>query len=559
MADLNPNLSKDLSTNLSKDLNADDLRMILEIRRDSLQNRIPLRSVREESVANLLKNLALPANLASLACEVLNKTPKVKLVWLHLAECTGCSESFFRSDKPTLAEFMLNFISLEYHETIMLSNGWIAEECIERLLDSGDEFILAVEGAVTDDEYFSIGGKALRSHELLSECAKKAVAVFAIGTCSCYGGIQAARPNPTKSRAISEILNQKVVQVPGCPPSDINIVSSLAFFVLFKTLPNLTELNRPKVSYGKCLHDMCERKVKFESGIFATNFDDDAAKEGACLFKLGCKGPYAYSNCPKTKFNDKSSWVVQAGHGCIACCEANFWDDFGVYEKPMNNAYAYSDFSILNADLGDAKCYFSDKFSENSIFLRLNTELSLLYQKDNECKNFLNFEFESNPRVILANLAKNKLGASLVENYKAKFPQNHAFIIANYDESPNLSRDLSKFFDYIFVLAKGKNLQNLGEFLSLAQSYKFKHASPFDIKINIDENGAKLDLSKSYRMPLIYLCGGLEIEALAFSAVSLILRQLKPALNFISKRENKPIFIDKIADFKIVVAEFGRL
>lgn len=539
------------------DLTTENLKEILENRRDFLQNRVPLRSVREESVLNLLKNLALPADLAPLALEVLNKTPKVKLVWLHLAECTGCSESFFRSDKPTLAEFLLNFISLEYHETIMLSNGWSAEERIERLLDGGDEFVLAVEGAVTEDEYFSIGGKGLRGMQLLSECAQKAVAVFAIGTCSCYGGIQAAAPNPTRSRGISEVLHQKVVQVPGCPPSDINIIATLAFFVLFKTLPNLTEQNRPKTSYGKCLHDMCERKIKFESGIFAHSFDDGAAKGGACLFKLGCKGPYAYTNCAKTKFNDKSSWVVQAGHGCIACCEANFWDDYGVYEKPMNNAYAYGDFSISSADLSGVKCEFSEAASENSLFLGFKNELSLLFKKDGEFKNFLNFSFESNPRVILQNLAKTKLGGILVQNYKDKFPKNHAFIEASYDETPCISSDVAKFFDYIFILARGEKMRNLNEFFDIAQSYKFRHTSPFDIKMSVDESGARLDLSKAYRMALIYLCGGLELEGIAFSAANSLLKELKTVINFASKMENKPVFIDSFAKSKIVMAGLG--
>lgn len=59
---------------------------------------------------------------------------------------------------------------------------------------------------------------------------------------------------------------------------------------------------------------MCERKAKFESGIFAERFDDETAKNGACLFKIGCKGPYTYNSCPKVKFNAKTSWPVAAGH-----------------------------------------------------------------------------------------------------------------------------------------------------------------------------------------------------------------------------------------------------
>lgn len=71
--------------------------------------------------------------------------------------------------------------------------------------------------------------------------AARAKAVFAVGTCSCYGGIQAAHPNPTGCSGISEVITQKVVQVPGCPPSDINVVANFAFYALFQTLPHLDE------------------------------------------------------------------------------------------------------------------------------------------------------------------------------------------------------------------------------------------------------------------------------------------------------------------------------
>lgn len=91
------------------------------------------------------------------------------------------------------------------------------------------------------------------------------------------------------------------------------------------------------------------KKGQFESGIFAEHFDDEKAKSGACLFKIGCKGPYTYNNCPKVKFNAKTSWPVAAGHGCIACSEKNFWDEFGNYEKPMANPFSYA--KLVNQNL----------------------------------------------------------------------------------------------------------------------------------------------------------------------------------------------------------------
>ncbi len=44
------------------------------------------------------------------------------------------------------------------------------------------------------------------------------------------------------------------------------------------------------------------------------------------LYELGCKGPFAYHNCPTIRWNDGTSWPVMAGHPCVACSEPKFWD-----------------------------------------------------------------------------------------------------------------------------------------------------------------------------------------------------------------------------------------
>jgi hydrogenase small subunit len=44
------------------------------------------------------------------------------------------------------------------------------------------------------------------------------------------------------------------------------------------------------------------------------------------LYKMGCKGPQTYHNCPTARYNETTSWPVGAGHGCIGCSEPKFWD-----------------------------------------------------------------------------------------------------------------------------------------------------------------------------------------------------------------------------------------
>ena len=45
------------------------------------------------------------------------------VVWLHFAECTGCTESLLRTVGPYFDDLILNTISLDYHETLMVEGG----------------------------------------------------------------------------------------------------------------------------------------------------------------------------------------------------------------------------------------------------------------------------------------------------------------------------------------------------------------------------------------------------------------------------------------------------
>jgi hydrogenase small subunit len=61
------------------------------------------------------------------------------------------------------------------------------------------------------------------------------------------------------------------------------------------------------------------------------SFDDDNARKGYCLYKMGCKGPDTYNACGVIKWNDGVSFPIQSGHPCIGCSEANFWDNDPFY------------------------------------------------------------------------------------------------------------------------------------------------------------------------------------------------------------------------------------
>lgn len=299
--------------------------------------------------ATITTLLCLPSSFTPLVAKAAELTDRLPVVWLHMAECTGCSESLLRSDAPTIDSLIFDYISLEYHETVMAASGYQAEENLHHAIEKyKGRYILMVEGGIPKGDssfYLTLGANGEHAQEIAKKASNNAAAIFAIGACSSFGGIQAAAPNPTNAQPLSAITNKPVINVPGCPPSERNIVGNVLHYILFGTLPALDSYNRPKWAYGMRIHDLCERRGHFDAGEFVQHFGDEGAKKGYCLYKVGCKGPYTFNNCSKERFNQHTSWPVQAGHGCIGCSEPNFWDN-GPFQKPLTDKL----FSSVNAE-----------------------------------------------------------------------------------------------------------------------------------------------------------------------------------------------------------------
>lgn len=268
-----------------------------------------------------------PAFATDVAAALTGKRPSV--VYLHEAECTGCSEALLRTASPFIDDLILDTISLDYHETIMAAAGEAAEGALEQAVSNSDGFIAVVEGAIPTADNGQYG--YIAGHTMLETCRRilpKAKLVVCMGTCSAYGGVQAAKPNPTQAKGVNDAfadLGVKAVNIPGCPPNPLNLVGTLVAYLTNKPI-KLDDYNRPTMFYGKTVHELCERRKHFEAGEFAPSFNSEEARKGWCLYDLGCKGPSTYNNCPKALFN-QTNWPVGAGHPCIGCSEPNFWDD----------------------------------------------------------------------------------------------------------------------------------------------------------------------------------------------------------------------------------------
>ena len=298
--------------------------------------------------------LGLPTSFTPLIAEAAEVSDRLPVIWLNLAECTGCSESLIRSDAPTIDNLIFNYINLQYHETIMAAAGWQAEENLKEGMEKfKGRYILCVEGGVPtnmDGQFLTLGPHAQTGLNLIEEAANGAAAVISVGTCSSFGGIQAAAPNPTGAKGVYQVINKPVINVPGCPPSAKNIVGTILYVILFGALPAVDNFNRPKFAYNLRIHDLCERRGRFDAGEFVEQFGDKGAEDGFCLYKVGCKGPYTFNNCSRERFNQHTSWPVQAGHGCIGCSEPDFWDSMAPYEEPLANQKYASPLADATAD-----------------------------------------------------------------------------------------------------------------------------------------------------------------------------------------------------------------
>lgn len=92
-------------------LSNEELKNILEDRIKKLENSTLKEDkvINEESVKILAKHLSLGNEIPVLAQRFFQIAPKTKLVWLHLCECTGCSESLLRSELPSFDELIFDF------------------------------------------------------------------------------------------------------------------------------------------------------------------------------------------------------------------------------------------------------------------------------------------------------------------------------------------------------------------------------------------------------------------------------------------------------------------
>jgi hydrogenase small subunit len=294
------------------------------LERTGISRREFLRFCRDLSIV-----LGLGSAAATKVAAALQQIKRPSVIWLQLQECTGCVESVLRTAEPTIGDLVLDLVSLDYQHTLMAGAGHAVEAAKQDSMKANfGKYVLVVTGSIPTKDggiYTTVGGRTAR--DILEEAAKGAAAILAVGACAHWGSVQAARPNPTGAVGVRDIIKDKpVVNIAGCPPIGDVVTATVVHFLTFNRLPDMDPEGRPLFAYGARIHDQCPRRANFDAGQFVEVFDDEAARKGWCLYKVGCKGPATFSPCPIFQWNTRTSWPIGAGHPCIGCTEPHFWD-----------------------------------------------------------------------------------------------------------------------------------------------------------------------------------------------------------------------------------------
>ncbi|WP_206812413.1 hydrogenase small subunit [Paradesulfitobacterium ferrireducens] len=275
-------------------------------------------------LGNFINLVAPPIHQALAQGEV----KKIPVLMIETGTCTGDSISLDNIWPPTFGNILTNLLDWRYDWTMMQSQG---SQAYQVLLDTYTknpyDYILIVQGTIVhrdEGNYNHVGledGRLVTGLELVRRLGLKAKYVVAIGSCATFGGPPAGYPNPTQSTGVQKILpERRVINVSGCPAHPDWTMGTLFHLALYGE-PELDKFGRPKMFYGETIHNNCERRRYYDQGIFAT---DIGQKE--CLYRVGCKGPVTYADCPIRAWNDHINWPVGCNSPCIGCTEPGYPD-----------------------------------------------------------------------------------------------------------------------------------------------------------------------------------------------------------------------------------------
>jgi hydrogenase small subunit len=264
-----------------------------------------------------------PFDIIGLSKALANSTAPTVL-WLQGSACSGCTMSFLDYISPTAptdaADVLIDYINLAYHPELLAAAGQSVASVIQQAQQSGN-YILALEGGVPTGfnggacYAWSANGVDATFQQAVMTLAPGAKAVLCLGTCSSFGGIPAAPPNPAGVMSVKSATGRSTINIGGFPPHPSWMVWAIVQLLQGKTIA-VDPSGRPSSIYGTSVHNQCPNRGTQKATTYGVL--------NHCLLNLGCRGPLTGANCPNQRWNNGVNWCIGAGSPCLGCTSSTF-------------------------------------------------------------------------------------------------------------------------------------------------------------------------------------------------------------------------------------------
>jgi hydrogenase small subunit len=283
----------------------------------------------------------------------------VYLIWLSGAGCNGCTRAMLGSSAPGIEDLILGNVPdaprvILVHPDLAMESGDAFLANLEQAAKGRlSPFVLVLEGAIADESLAGGGrfsrlgtsadGRPVTIADWVDRLAPKAEAVIAIGSCASWGGIIAAKGNPTGAKGLEDYLGRDfrssggsdrsansansansiglpVINVPGCAPTGEGFIETLiyVFLHLARLVPlDLDEERRPRWLYNNDTYTSPPR-LEYPSAV---GFDPSN--------RLAVKCPV-----PVTGWSSGYGGCSRVGGSCIGCTERGFADNHLAMARP---------------------------------------------------------------------------------------------------------------------------------------------------------------------------------------------------------------------------------
>lgn len=266
----------------------------------------------------------------------------LNLLWLQAGGCGGCTLSLLGADARDLfAQLQDVGINVVFHPALSEASGPEALEILHAAADGRLPVdILCIEGAVLrgpngSGRFHVLAGTGQPMLDWVRRLAERARHVFAIGSCTAFGGVPAAGDNATDACGLQfegsekggilgadwrSAAGQPVVNVAGCPTHPGWVLDCLMALALGQLQAgDLDALQRPRFYSDQLVHHGCPRNEFYEFKASA----HQPSELGCLMENLGCKGTQAHADCNTRPWHGVGS-CVRGGYPCISCTEPGF-------------------------------------------------------------------------------------------------------------------------------------------------------------------------------------------------------------------------------------------